>query len=268
MDHNNNNIEASCSSAVVDPSSLSDVEINAQPIIDDGELPPMPPFTVLIEGNIGSGKSTFLEHFEKFEEICAIPEPVEKWMDYGGVNLLEGLYTDPKKWAVPFQSYVLTTMLDSHYRTTSKPVKMMERSLYSGRYCFIPQLHKQGSISAESMDVFDQWFKFIDENMEVRADLIIYLKASPTVAHQRILKRARSEEECVSLEYLENLDKLHDAWLMHDRPGRKIPVLVLNADKTSDEMMVEYKHFETYLNQRIGPLNRRMSPVDVSGMYT
>lgn len=46
------------------------------------------PFTVLIEGNIGSGKTTFLNHFQKFDSVCLITEPVEKWRNCGGVNLL------------------------------------------------------------------------------------------------------------------------------------------------------------------------------------
>lgn len=46
------------------------------------------PFTVLVEGNIGSGKTTFLNHFQKFDEVCLQTEPVEKWRNNAGVNLL------------------------------------------------------------------------------------------------------------------------------------------------------------------------------------
>lgn len=46
------------------------------------------PFTVFIEGNIGSGKTTFLNHFQKHDEVCLLTEPVEDWRNCGGVNLL------------------------------------------------------------------------------------------------------------------------------------------------------------------------------------
>lgn len=46
------------------------------------------PFTVLIEGNIGSGKTTFLNHFKKFDSVCLLTEPVDQWRNCGGVNLL------------------------------------------------------------------------------------------------------------------------------------------------------------------------------------
>lgn len=91
------------------------------------------PFTVLIEGNIGSGKTTYLKYFEKFNDVCLLTEPVEKWRNVNGVNLLELMYRDPKKWAMPFQSYVTLTMLQSHTAPTDKKLKIMERSIFSAR---------------------------------------------------------------------------------------------------------------------------------------
>jgi len=46
------------------------------------------PFTVCIEGNIGSGKTTFLSHFKKFDNVSVLEEPVELWRNISGTNLL------------------------------------------------------------------------------------------------------------------------------------------------------------------------------------
>lgn len=46
------------------------------------------PFTVFIEGNIGAGKTTFLNHFKKYNDVCLYTEPVEKWRNVEGFNLL------------------------------------------------------------------------------------------------------------------------------------------------------------------------------------
>lgn len=92
------------------------------------------PFTVFIEGNIGSGKTTFLNHFQKFKDrVCLLTEPVEKWRDCGGVNLLDLMYKEPNRWAMPFQTYVTLTMLNAHQLQTDKSIKLMERSMFSAR---------------------------------------------------------------------------------------------------------------------------------------
>ena len=58
------------------------------------------PFTVVVEGNIGSGKTTFLQHFNKFsEEVETLAEPVDKWRNANGHNLLQMMYEDPHRWA-------------------------------------------------------------------------------------------------------------------------------------------------------------------------
>lgn len=43
------------------------------------------------------------------------------------------MYKEPAKWAMPFQTYVTLTMLQTHTTPTDKRVKLMERSLFSAR---------------------------------------------------------------------------------------------------------------------------------------
>jgi deoxyadenosine/deoxycytidine kinase len=40
------------------------------------------PFTVFIEGNIASGKSTLLDYFHKFDKVLILKEDVEKWKNF------------------------------------------------------------------------------------------------------------------------------------------------------------------------------------------
>ena len=119
------------------------------------------PFTVLIEGNIGSGKTTFLKHFSKFNNIEVITEPVEKWTNVKGSNLLQKMYEDPERWAFIFQTYVQLTMLQQHTENNDKQIKIMERSLYSARYCFVENLFESGRIQKSEYTVLVEWFEFL-----------------------------------------------------------------------------------------------------------
>lgn len=203
------------------------------------------PFTVLVEGNIGSGKTTFLEHFRQFEDITLLTEPVEAWRDLKGWNLLELMYKDTAKWAMTFQSYVSLTMLDMHKKIIPTPVKLMERSLYSARYCFVEHMHRTGGLHPAQFAVLDEWFKFINNEIKIDVDLIVYLKTTPSVVHERIKKRARSEEQCVPLSYIEDLHKLHEDWLITKQHAEcPAPVLVLDADLDLSQITEEYKRSE------------------------
>lgn len=45
-------------------------------------------FQVVVEGNIGSGKSTLLKYFSKQDGVQVAMEPVNKWRDNKGHNML------------------------------------------------------------------------------------------------------------------------------------------------------------------------------------
>ena len=69
-----------------------------KPTCPTSNSPRTRPFTVLVEGNIGSGKSTYLKHFSKLsKKVDIITEPVDKWRDLNSHNLLHMMYEDPNR---------------------------------------------------------------------------------------------------------------------------------------------------------------------------
>jgi deoxynucleoside kinase len=53
------------------------------------------PFTVFVEGNIGSGKTTFLNYFAN-ADVYLLSEPVEMWRNVEGHNLLVSIFYTTK----------------------------------------------------------------------------------------------------------------------------------------------------------------------------
>lgn len=82
------------------------------------------------------------------------------------------MYKDPSKWAMAFQAYVSLTMLDMHRRPTNTPVKLMERSLYSARYCFVEHMMRSGTLHPAQFAVLDEWFMFTLKEIPIDIDLI------------------------------------------------------------------------------------------------
>lgn len=64
------------------------------------------PFTVCIEGNIGSGKTTFLSHFKQFNNTTVLQEPVELWRNVAGTNLLVRLFIEYRFIVIHIKIYV------------------------------------------------------------------------------------------------------------------------------------------------------------------
>ena len=196
------------------------------------DLPWAPPAMrakLAVEGNIGAGKSTFLSclagpqgSLELQDIVEIVPEPVEEWQSVtrgGGeapINLLERFYEDPAKYAYTFQHYVLLTRMqkDRLARSSSKPIRVLERSIFSDRMVFVRAMHEAGYLGDLELSVYDSWFSMeIEQDRGLLPDGFIYLKARPDTCMQRLKMRNRSEEAGVDREYLENLHEKHESWL-------------------------------------------------------
>lgn len=125
---------------------------------------------------------------------------------------------------MPFQTYVTLTMWKMHTLKTHKSVKLMERSLYSARYCFVETMLKNEVIHTGMYNILQEWYDCIHSREKIRADLIVYLRTSPEIVYERMKMRARSEEACVPFEYLKQLHDLHENWLIHGSFEKPAPV--------------------------------------------
>jgi len=204
------------------------------------------PFTIAVEGNIGAGKSTFLEHFASVGGVQVLPEPVSKWQNVAGQNLLELQYSDPERWSHLVQSYIQLTMAENHTAALAKgnQIKMLERSIQSSRHCFIQNFRNTGKMSEAGFKVLAEWFDYLtrkkgDGAMDV--DMFIYLRTSPEVAYQRVQKRARKEEEVVPLEYLKQVHELHEEWI---KSIQNVPVIIVDANQDVEQVPDIYSRHE------------------------
>jgi deoxyadenosine/deoxycytidine kinase len=111
----------------------------------------MTPFRklVIIDGNIGAGKSTMLNHLKSSASVV-FPEPVQEWARYKGLYpFLDIIYSDnvKGKTVANFQQLVLNhfdrviTRLEMQFRDTAENViAVVERSPLSGLYIFTTEI--------------------------------------------------------------------------------------------------------------------------------
>ncbi|RVE41703.1 hypothetical protein evm_013649 [Chilo suppressalis] len=202
------------------------------------------PFRVSIEGNIGSGKSTCIKFFEKYPVLEKHPEPINEWRNVSGHNLLALVYSDLDKWTFPFQHYVHLTRLKIQTSPPSNPkitVKMFERSVQNSRFCFVENAKRQGYLHDAEYQVLNNWYENVSKNLDISLDLIVYLKTSPEVVFERMIKRGRAEESEVPLEYLQQVHDAYENWLNSTDVGCE--VLTIDANRSIDMVKEDLERY-------------------------
>lgn len=242
--------------------------------------------SICVEGNIGCGKTTLLDYFRNYMQQrdkgdasvtqsapSVIAEPVERWRNVEGENLFHYLYKDPTRYSLAFQTYVQLTMTKLH----AKRPQLMERSIYSARYCFVENLYNLKHLSRLEYVILDKWFKhlvltgedsmildqasdlavkalrqleyeFLSQPRGVDIDLIVYLRCPPQKVMDRIKVRSREEERDIPFEYIQNLHDLHEDWLIMRKFPVPAPVLVLNTDCDQASLSRLYEKAAPYIS--------------------
>ncbi len=206
----------------------------------------------VLEGNVGAGKSTFLKILDKYLNLEVICEPIAKWQDVGGENLLEYFYKDTPRWAYTFQTYAFVTRvleLEKNLKSMVSPALVLERSVYSDRYCFAKTSFELGLMTSLEWKLYTEWFEWLVQTYTQKPSGFIYLQTDPQVCYERILKRNRSEELGVSFDYFKLLHEKHESWLIKKENIadylRDIPVLVIPVnDEFEQDEAVQKKYIE------------------------
>ncbi|WCJ44257.1 P-loop containing nucleoside triphosphate hydrolases superfamily protein [Euphorbia peplus] len=185
--------------------------------------------TFCVEGNISVGKTTFLQRIvrdtiELQDLVEVVPEPIDKWQDIGPdhFNILDAFYAEPHRYAYTFQNYVFVTRVMQERESSAgvKPLRLMERSVFSDRMVFVRAVHEAKWMNEMEINIYDSWF---DPVVSVLPGLIpdgfIYLRATPDTCHKRMQLRRRAEEGGVSLDYLRDLHEKHESWLFPYESG-------------------------------------------------
>jgi len=181
---------------------------------------------ISIDGNIGSGKSTFLNLLkEKYgNEFYFAKEPVDEWLNINGENLLEKFYQDKERWSYTFQNYAYITRVNELLKgiKSDKSIIITERSINTDKHVFAKMLTEDKFMSNFELELYNTWFNHFD----VKIDGQIYVRTELKNCVDRIQQRNRDGESSIEEEYLNHLEKRHEDWLMN-----KNDILILDGNQ-------------------------------------
>jgi deoxyadenosine/deoxycytidine kinase len=183
------------------------------------------PNIISVDGNIGAGKSTFLEEVAEYYRddptVIILKEPVDKWtklMDPDtNISLLESYYENPITFAFPFQVYILQTLIQAMDATIKANPQcrllICERSILTSRHVFSRMLHYHEVMNPIEYQIYENMFQMIPHIEKYYPTKIFYLKVDPMLCHDRVQLRNRKGEEDITNDYLDECEEFHQQWL-------------------------------------------------------
>lgn len=213
----------------------------------------------IIEGNIGTGKTTLMKKLsERYSDNTEfLFEPVGVWQsfrDEKGTNLLDLFYKDQERWSYTMQTVAFLSRMQDITRTQVRNLRFSERSVFTDIYVFAENCYLKGKMNKVEWDLYNSWFTWLTTSKlvdKLNPDGFIYIRAEPEKSMERLKKRARTEEDGVPLEYLTDIHKRHDEWLLSK--DMTTPVLVIDANEdflgNEDRLEAIMGQIETFMGK-------------------
>ena len=198
----------------------------------------------VIEGNIGSGKTTLCSILERElrDDANVHYEPVDLWTSikdtYSGMSILDEFYNDQQRWSYSMQSITFLTRFMKMSRMNSwqtcGKVDLLERSIFSDKNVFAKSLYDSGKMKDLEWQWYNKWFdQVINMHPESawKPEGFIYIRADPSMSFSRMQKRNRGAESGVPIEYLDVLHRYHESFLSDKNEIFGRPVLVIDGNR-------------------------------------
>ena len=221
---------------------------------------------ISLEGNIGSGKSTFLKHLQtdldnkNYNNIIFVDEPVDEWnqiKDDLGETILSKFYKNPEHYSFPFQMMAFITRYnklkeaylkakkmisaDLYSPNFKKPIIITERSLFTDKYVFAKMLYDDNKIENINYKIYCKWFDEFAKEFPITK--IVYISTDPVKCFERILNRNRNGENNISKEYLLNCHDYHNEMVEIYEKDDTVKIL-----KNENNYDIENNNYKSLIN--------------------
>lgn len=156
---------------------------------------------ITIDGNIGSGKTSILNHLHSNYNIYVDLEPIDKWKPF-----LDNIYNNKKN----YFNFQIRVWLDRSWiqEKDGNPNIIMERSPFFINRTFNKYIYENNLISSQEHNIITELYK--KSNIIWKSNYFIYLRSSPEKCLERILLRGRENELDISIDYLRYIHHLHE----------------------------------------------------------
>lgn len=197
---------------------------------------------LVIEGNIGAGKTTFAKMLSaEFDAKLILEQFAEN-------PFLPKFYNDPEKYSFPLE----LSFLAERYGQLKK--ELTNRDLFHQNtiadYYFMKSLiFAQNTLARDEYNLYRNFFDIIYERLP-KPDLFVYLHLPEELLLMNIKKRGRDYEQSIEAEYLK---KLREGYFTFFSQQNDFPVLIV--DTSNIDFVAYEEHYYLLRNLVTKPID-------------
>lgn len=201
---------------------------------------------IAVAGNIGTGKTTLTRMLsERFSWTAHFEAVTDN-------PYLADFYKDMARWSFPLQIFFLNNRFTAHQKITKETNSaIQDRSIYEDANIFARNLYEQGMMEERDYKNYLELYGVMCQFLQP-PDLVIYLKKSLPKLKEQISKRGRDYEKSIPDDYLANLNRYYDDWLLRYDLGKK---LIIESDDL--DFVQNPKDFESVAHRIVSALDQR-----------
>jgi len=182
---------------------------------------------VVIEGNIGAGKTTLAKRIaEEFNARLILEH-------FADNPFLPKFYSDPEKYSFPLE----LSFLASRYRQLKEELVIQDlfRSFTVADYYFMKSLvFAASTLEGDEFNLYRQIFYIIYGSLP-KPDLYVYLHLNPDRLLKNIEKRGRTYEKGITREYLQTVQESYFAFFKQNPENKYLIIDINDIDFVNNE---------------------------------
>tara|TARA_B000000475_G_scaffold272020_1_gene271549 strand:+ start:144 stop:779 length:636 start_codon:yes stop_codon:yes gene_type:complete len=196
---------------------------------------------IVVEGNIGSGKTSLVKMLTKELSAHSIYE------EFSDNPFLPKFYAEPEKHAFPLE----LSFLAERYHQLKKELNtrdLFHKNIISDYYFIKSLIFAEITLPEDEFALYKKLFHIIHQKLP-QPDLLIYLYSDVERLQKNISKRGRDYESQITDDYLK---KIHKGYFNFLSQQNTFPVLILNltnidfVEQKEDFMKILVSLGETY----------------------
>lgn len=182
---------------------------------------------VVIEGNIGAGKTTLATKISEQFNARLILE------HFADNPFLPKFYNDPEKYSFPLE----LSFLASRYKQLQEELVSQDlfRAFTVADYYFMKSLvFAASTLNGDEYNLYRQIFYIIYVSLP-KPDMFVYLHLSPDRLLQNIEKRGRNYEKSITKDYLQKIQDSYFTFFKQNPENKYLVIDIENIDFVSNE---------------------------------